>query len=256
MSDTILPFNVTAGISAAGGATFTGTISLNGQTFTNLVNSVNGYTGAIGAFPGNPGLTTGYAVYTYPDGVTTYNGNKNVYYHTLIYPQLARGPRVAKANRTYFVPFTMQKSTTIKTIRANAYNNATASNAYMSIYNADLTTGFPNTRLFCSASTTFATSYNATTITNVNTTVPAGFFYLAITFDSTPQVSAYSNNYIIPIWGAPAWSDGYQTRYCVADTSGFTAPSVIPSSGVTFAFVDYDTNNYMSVALEYGIVNS
>ena len=245
-----------AGGISASGATFSGTIILNGQTFTNVVSSVNGYTGIIGAFPGNPGLTTGYAVYTYPDGVTTYNANKNVYYHTLIYPVMARGPRVARANRTYFVPFNMQKTTTIKSIRASANNNATASNVFLSIYSADPTTGFPSTKLFSSASTAFATSYNTTTITNVNTTVPAGFFYLAATFDSTPQVSAYPNAYILPIWGAPAWNDGYQTRYCVADTSGFTAPSAVPTTGVTFAFVDYDTNNYMSVAIEYGIVNS
>jgi hypothetical protein len=57
------------GISAAGGMTLAGTVSLNGQTFTNVVSSVNGSTGAVTTYAG----TTGNIQFRYGSGVTANN---------------------------------------------------------------------------------------------------------------------------------------------------------------------------------------
>jgi hypothetical protein len=244
--------NFAGGISAAGGITLSGTIAFNGQTFTNVVQSVNGSTGAVGSVTSYPGISTGNAVYTYPNGVTTYNSGKQVFYQP-VYSIIDTGAFTVYANRTYFSLFNATKSTTIKTIQIVPSNTGVTGNCYLSIYDADPTTGYPRTRLWSSSSIAVGSGYTKTTATNVNYTVSAGNFYLAASFSSTPTMYGYQKTYSLPIWGSPDFTSGYRNYYPVADTNGFTAPSSIPLSGVTFAFVDYVSANYSGVRIEYAV---
>jgi hypothetical protein len=58
-----------AGGIGAAGATFTGIVNLNGQTFSNIVTSVNGATGALGTPIVPAGLTSAsVTVLTFPSG--------------------------------------------------------------------------------------------------------------------------------------------------------------------------------------------
>jgi hypothetical protein len=242
------------GVSGAGGITLSGTIAFNGQTFTNVVHSVNGNTGALGYISQVCGVTTGTPTYTYPDGVTTYNaGKQHFYFPTYMVSSDSSGFTV-RANRLYFSLFNVEKATTINTIRVVANNTGTTGNCYLAVYSADANTGLPKTKLWESSSLTVGSGYAKTQSTSINYTVPAGNFYIAATFSSTPTMYGWARAYMNYIWGAPDTTSGYRNYYPVADTNGFTLPSsVVATSGVTFAFVDYIAVNYHGVRIEYAI---
>jgi hypothetical protein len=235
------------GISAAG-ATFSGTISLNGQTFTNVVSSVNGNTGAVGAavFPiGVTGSST-IRVITYPDGVTSQRADRSQWHLPYNITLLDTAGFTVYANRTYFAPFMRAKSTTIKSIRFTCENTGITGNCYFSVWSADTNTGYPNTRLYVSASTAIASGYSYNTVTNSGglVTVPAGAFWIAVTYSSTPIVYSSHKNYMHSM-GSPDHTSGYRLYNPIVDTSGFTAPSSISAAGVTFAWVEYNPNTYI-----------
>ena len=248
---TVTEFN--AGITAAG-ATFTRPIYLSsGQGLTQAVSTLNGQTGDIGASWNNPGLTSAIN-YTNSAAATTFLTNQTNYYQST-YSVIDSGGFTTVANRTYFSLFNVPRSTTIKTIRMQSANTVTTGNCHFSVYSANTTTGLPETRLYSSASTAVGSGYNNTTVTNASglVTVPAGYFYIAVSFSSTPTVYGYQRTYSLPVWGSPDFSNGYRNYYPIADTSGFTAPSAIPSSGVTFGFVGFINVNYSGVRVEFAI---
>jgi len=239
------------GISAAG-ATFSGTVALNGQTFTNVVSSVNGYTGAVGGWMNAPGFTT--SAQTWTDG--TNNGAKTIYYLPTHYVSQADwGSYVVTANRTYFSLYNTNKPLTIKTIRALANNTTTTGNAYISVYSADPNTGLPSTRLYLSASLTVGSVYTGVSVTNSGglVTVPAGFYYVAVTFSSTPTMFAY-NRYRIPgIFGASSYSAGPFNTMPIADNNGYTAAAQFPASGVTLGYLEGSAGSYVGPVVEIAI---
>ena len=251
-----------AGISA-NGSTF-GSISAttsytfpNGQTASSIVTTMNGISGSVGAWCTNPGYTMNVAVFTYPNGVTAYNASKQNFYQPSTHYFTDASGFVPTANRLYFELFHTATPRTIKTIRYTCQNTGITGSYYITVYDADPSTGFPKTRLYSSASTVVGSGYSQNTINNSGglVTVPAGHFYIAVTFSSTPTVYANHKAYINLPYGSTDNSSGYKTSNAVADTNGFTAgPSSFPATGVTFGLVDYTTVSYIGVALEYSMV--
>jgi hypothetical protein len=212
-------------------------------------------TGTISSYSlagGNPGVTASIKVYTYPDGVTTSSSKTQYYQPTYSGGRDALGYTV-QANRTYFSLFYTPVSRTIKSIRMQTESTGSTGSAYVGIYSADSSTGLPKTRLYTSASTTVPTNYSQFTVSSVDTTVPAGWFYLAVSCSLTPRLYGYGKQYMSSVFGSAGNSDGYQNYFPVADTTGFTLPSSLPATGITLAFVDYSPANYVGVRLEYGV---
>ena len=211
MADTILPFNVTAGMA------YTSDTPI--------------------------GITGSLPVFTYPDGVTTYNSAKGTLYYDSKYVT-GGASKTVKANRTYFTVVQFPRNTNIKTIKIDCNNTVTTGNMYFSVWSIDNTTGYPSQRLYGSASVAVASGYAATSVTNAAglVSVAAGTYMFAMTFDSTPILFFGINAGEAP-YGVAARSSGYKINYVVADTAGYTLPTSITAAGVTFAGVDFDGSN-------------
>lgn len=228
------------GISAAG-ATLTGTIALNGQTFTNVVSSVNGMSGSIGVVMGPVGFTSGsYTVFTYPSGVTS-TGSKRPYYQSPFYGGRSTSTAAVVANRTYFILQSAPAGLSLTSLRFSGANTGITGNCYFSVWSTSPSTGLPDQRLYVSASTAVGSAYAFTSVTNASglVRVPGGLFYIAASFSSTPTVYVHPNDRSPHMFGGTDYSSGYNNYLPVADTSGFTAPTSITQSGTTFGFVDY-----------------
>ena len=211
MANTILPFNVTAGMA------YTSDTPI--------------------------GITGSLPVFTYPDGVTTYNSAKGTLYYDSKYVT-GGASKTVKANRTYFTVVQFPRNTNIKTIKIDCNNTVTTGNMYFSVWSIDNTTGYPSQRLYGSASVAVASGYAATSVTNAAglVSVAAGTYMFAMTFDSTPILFFGINAGEAP-YGVAARSSGYKINYVVADTAGYTLPTSITAAGVTFAGVDFDGSN-------------
>ena len=246
------------GISAAGGITLTGIISIGGQTFTNVTSTVNGLSGGVGTGMIHMGYTSGSVlVFTYPDGVTT-TANKTPLYQPYQTYQILNYNNTVTANRTYFTPHVAVRPINLKTLQFLAANTVTTGNCYFSVWSADPLTGFPRTRLYVSSSIAVASGYGTTSVTNASglVSVPAGPFYIAVSFSSTPTVYCMSMSYVPPLFGSGNMTSGYNMAIPAQDTNGYTAPSSITQSGTTFGFIDYSaTGNYrQGVFTEFGVV--
>ena len=240
------------GLSASNGMTLNGTMVLNGQTFTNLVQSLNGFTGTVGAWLNNPGFTT--AAQTWND--STSNGSKTIYYIPTTYINPGDwGSYVVKANRAYFTLFNTSKPLTIKTIRVLSNSTVTTGNAYISVYSVDPNTGLPSTQLYNSASLAVGSGYGGISVTNSGglVTVPAGFFYVSTVFSSTPTMFAFQRYKISQIYGASSYSAGTYNMMPLADYSGFTTAVQLPASGVTLGYLENTAGNYTGVVVEIAI---
>jgi hypothetical protein len=203
------------------------------------------------------GMTSGSVrVITYPDGVTT-SGSKTPYYQpALLTYQVFNPSFTAYANRTYFTLHHTPRSVSIKTLRFTGANTVTTGNCYFSVWSVDPVSGFPATRLYVSASTAVGSGYTYTSVTNASglVTVPSGLFYIAVSFDSTPTVYCMSMSYTLSAYGSGNMAGGYSMTTPVVDTSGFTAPSSITATGVTFSIIDYTSTYRTGVLTEFGIV--
>jgi hypothetical protein len=208
MADTILPFNVTAGMA---------------QTSDTPI-----------------GITGSLPVFTYPDGVTTYNSAKGTLYYDCKYIT-GTASKTMKANRTYFTVVQFPRNTKIKTLRISSLNTVTTGNMYFSVWSIDNTTGYPSQKLYGSASVAVGSGYATTSVTNATglVSVAAGTYMFAMTFDSTPTLYFGINAGEAP-YGVSERTSGYKINYVVADTAGYTLPTSITAAGVTFAGVDYD----------------
>jgi hypothetical protein len=238
----------------ASGITLTGPLFLSsGQGITTAVTTVNGVTGAIGAVS-IPGFTSATNVYTWPTGVTSFTAGKTPWYQPYWITLRDTSGFAVYPNRTYFMLHHTPRTIAIKAIRIAAANTVTTGNCFLSVYSADSNTGLPVNRLYSSPSIPVTAGYSYPIIQNTVSglvTVPAGYFYLAASFSSSPIIYTYHNQYGLSIYGASDVGSGYRNHYWVADTNGFTAPSVIPQSGVTFALVDYHPSSYTGVRIEY-----
>ena len=233
--------NAPGGISASGGATFAGTISLNGQTFTNVVSSVNGLTGIIGTLIAPIAVTGGnYTVFTFPNGVTA-TGSKRPYYQSPYYGGRATSTAAMVANRTYFMLHNTPRGVSLTTLRLSTASTGTTGNVYFSVWSVNTSSGVPDQRLYASASIAIPGSFNFASVTNSNglVRVPAGSFYIAASFSSTPTLYVHSSDRNIHVFGSQDYTSGYNFYLPAMDTNGFTAPSSITQSGTTFGFIDY-----------------
>ena len=230
-----------AGLSTSGGATLTGTIALNGQTFTNVVSSVNGLTGAIGVLIGPIAVTSGnYTVFTYPDGVTT-TGSKRPYYQSPYYGGRATSTAAMVANRTYFLLHNTPRGVSLTTLRLSTASTGVTGNVHFSVWSVNTSNGVPNQRLYVSNSIAIPSSFNFATVTNSNglVRVPSGSFYIAASFSSTPTIYTHTQDRSPHMFGSQDYTSGYNFYLPAMDTNGFTAPSSITQSGTTFGFIDY-----------------
>ena len=234
MADTILPFNVTAGISASG-----------------IVITMNGISGSVGGWVNAPGYTS--SINTFND--STSGGSKSIYYTSPMYKSQANyGSYTVKANRTYFTLFNTNAPLLVKTIRLITVNTVTTGTCYLSIYSANIGTGLPSTLLYNSASLTVSSGYGGASVTNSGglVTVPAGYFYLAATFSTTPIVFGYYRYTLDGIFGASSYSGGPFNMMPIADYSGYTLGS-LPASGVTLSYLENSAGNYVGPVLEFAI---
>jgi hypothetical protein len=224
----------------------------SGGGLTAYVSSFNGFTGSVGGWINNPGFTT--AAQTWND--STSNGSKTIYYLPTYYlAQADWGSYTVAANRAYFSLYNTNKSLTIKTIRALSNNTVTTGNAYISVYSSDINTGLPSTRLYNSGSIAVGSGYSGVSVTNAGglVTVPAGFFYISITFSSTPIMFGF-NRYRIPgIFGASSYSAGPYNIMPMADYSGFTTAAQLPISGVTLGYLENSAGTYVGPVVEFAI---
>ena len=247
-----------AGISAAGGITLNGVISTNGLTFNTLVTTVNGNTAGVGTAMIHMGYTSAAVrVFTYPDGVTTTSTKTPLYQPYQTYQTLNTAATVT-ANRTYFTPHVAARPISLKTLQFVTANTGVTGNCYFSVWSADPLTGFPNTRLYVSASTAIGSGYSAVQVTNAGglVSVPAGPFFIAVSFSSTPYIYCMSMLYCPPLFGSGNMTSGYNMAIPVIDTNGYTAPSSRTQSGTTFGFIDYTGGGgYRQGAfVEFGVV--
>lgn len=246
-----------SGICAAG-ATLSGTINLNGQTFTNIVQTVNGQTGAVGTAVAHRGYTSGSVrVFTYPDEATN-TGTKTPLYQPLQTFQVLGQAATMTANRTYFTPHTASRNINIKTIQFVTANTVTTGNCYISVWSAHPVTGFPDTRLYVSGSLAIGSGYSAVSVTNASglVSVPAGHFFIGVSFSSTPTIYCLSLNYCLPLFGSGNMTSGYNMAIPAIDTSGYTAPTSITQAGTTFGLIDYTSGGgyKQGVFAEFGVV--
>jgi len=240
-----------SGICASGG-TFSGNISAS-----NIVNSVNGYTGNVGGLISPVGMTSGsLRVYTYPDGVTTTTTKTPFYSPSNMTHPLYNNGFIAYPNRTYFTLHNVNRSTNIKTLKCTGQNTGITGNAYITVWSMDPITGYPSSRLYASTSLVVGSGYNTTSVTNAGglLTVPAGYFFIAFTFSLNPTVYGVSLYYTLSTYGSGSLTSGYNNSSPVLDTSGFTAPTSITQAGSTFAFIDYTPSYVAGILTEFGIV--
>ena len=201
------------------------------------------------------GITSASNLYaiTYPDGVTSNRSDRTAWYRSFVETIVDGAGRAVRANRTYFRIQNVNKDTAIKSVRITSANTGVTGNCYFSIWSCDPDSGFPNTRLYLSASTVVGSGYNTTTVTNASglVTVPSGKWWLAVTFSSTPTIYCGSAYYYQAAYlGAPDYYSGYRFQGAIADTSTYTVPSAIPASGVTFGFIEYTAGqNYFEGAI-------
>jgi len=229
------------GISASG-ATFAGTVSLNGQTFTNVVSSVNGLTGTLASLFAPAGLTSSHAIYTFPNGVTAYSASSTPYYTSAYWTSRSLATTTLTTNRTYFILHQAPRAISLKNIRIAANSPSVSMNLYLSVWSVNPLTGLPASRLYVSGGLTAnASTFNYVTVTNASglVSVPAGPFYLALTVGGALPTYAHSNDRGINLYGSDNYVTGYQNYAPVLDTNGFTAPSSITQAGTTFAFVNF-----------------
>lgn len=252
-----------AGVSAqnlnvVGGTTFNSNITLNGQTLASVVSLVNGRTADVGTAMIHMGYTSAAVrVFTYPDGVTT-TGSKTPLYQPYQTYQILNTAATLTANRTYFTPHVAVRPISLKTLQFVTANTGVTGNCYFSVWSADPLTGFPNTRLYVSASTAIGSGYSAVQVTNAGglVSVPAGPFFIAVSVSSTPYVYCMSMLYVPPLFGSGNMTSGYNMAIPVIDTNGFTAPSSRTQSGTTFGFIDYTEGGAyrQGVFVEFGVV--
>lgn len=200
------------------------------------------------------GITSASNLYaiTYPDGITSNRSDRTAWYRSFVETSIDGAGRAVRANRTYFRIQNVQKDTAIKSVRITSANTGVTGNCYFSIWSCDPDSGFPNTRLYLSASTVVGSGYNTTTVTNASglVTVPSGKWWLAVTFDSAPTIFCGSAYYYNAYLGAPDYYSGIRFQGAIADTSTYTVPSAIPASGVTFGFIEYTAGqNYFEGAI-------
>jgi len=228
------------GISAAGG-TFNGIITLNGQTFTNVVSSVNGLTANVSVLMAPIGITSGnYTVFTWPTGITS-TGSKRPFYQSPYYTGRASASSVMAANRTYFILHNATRDVSLTTLRLSTVNTGITGDVYFSVWSINSSNGLPNQRLYVSGALQIPSGFGYATVTNSSglVNVSAGLFYLAASFSSTPSIYSHNADRNIHIFGSGEYTSGYNNYLPVMQTSGFTAPSSITQSGATFGFIDY-----------------
>jgi len=232
---------------------FSGTISLNGQIFTNVVSSVNGLTANVSVLMAPIGITSGnYTVFTYPDGVTT-TGSKRPYYQSPYYGGRDAATRAMSANRTYFILHNAPRGVSLTSLRLSTAATGITGNVYFSVWSVNLSNGLPNQRLYVSSSTTVPSGYGFATVTNASglVAIPAGSFYIAASFSSAPTLYTHTGTKNIHVFGGTDYTSGYNNYLPVMHTNGFTAPSSITQSGATFGFIDYYPGNIPIPILEW-----
>lgn len=249
----------TAGISASGGVTFSGTISLNGQTLTNVVSSVNGITGSISSLRAPAGLTNSIGVFTYPNGVTSYSDTSTPYYSSPYHGARAVSTGNMVANRTYWVLQQTPRNVSIKNIRVSANSPGVTGNVYFSVWSVNPNNGLPATRLYSGPApgvTATASVFNYVTLTNASglVNVPAGPFYIAATFSTALPTHMHSTDRGLAIYGSANYVTGYMNYLPVLDSSGFTTPTSINQAGTTFGFIDYYPTSVTVPILEWNHV--
>lgn len=210
------------------------------------ISNLNGYTGSTGGGAGAPqwpvGQTSGsVTVITFPSGVTSF-GSKIPYYqpYQLTYPK-ANPTGLVSTNRVYFSLFNTARQISLHTLRITGANTGITGTCYFGIYNADPITGMPKTRLYSSGQVTVGSLYNYTSVSNASglITIDPGYFYIAVVFDNTPTLYSLSPAYLLSTFGSGNLSSGYQNMSPFADPGGFTLPASLPSTGITFGFIDY-----------------
>ena len=270
----------TAGLSAAGGITFNGTLtgvtatfnrlltasggfSAAGATFSgnisapNIVNSFNGLTGAVSGLRAPAGLTVAVNVFTFPNGVTAYSTGTVPFYSSPYYGARSVGTGNMVANRTYWVLQQAPRGITLKSIRVAANSPGTTGNVHFSVWTVDSSTGLPSTRLYVSSGATAnASTFNYVTVTNASglVGVSAGPFYLAATFSTALPTFLHSTTVGLANYGSVNYVTGYMNYLPVLDTNGFTAPTSTTQTGTTFGFIDYYPTSVTVPVIEWNHV--
>ena len=250
--------NAPSGLSASG-ATFSGTINLNGQTFRNVVSTINGSTGSIGADSIPVGLTsTAITCVSFPSGITSFTSKIPYYIPCQITNSPSSGTGKVLPNRVYFTLHNAPKQSTLHTIRFPSFSTGITGNCFIGVYDVDINSGFPKNLLYSSTSITVASGAGSTSVTNASglLTVPAGYFYIATIFNNTPSLYTLPSN-LRPSFGSGQWTAGYANYSIFSDPGGFTFPTSLPAAGVTLGYIDYVTGNTGSITglyTEYRIV--
>jgi hypothetical protein len=125
-------------------------------------------------------------------------------------------------------------------LRFLAFNTGITGSCHFGIYSVDSDAGLPKSLLYSSASTIVGSGFAATSVTNASglLTISPGYFYIAVVFNNTPTLYGL-NNAQLPIFGSNQYTAGYLNSSPFADMSGFTLPTSLPASGVTFGLIDY-----------------
>lgn len=196
---------------------------------------------------------TGIRVITYPDGVTSQRADRGQYFVSPFATLQDFSGFAVQPNRTYFAPYNVPKDTAIQSLRIMSANTAITGNCYFTVWSANPDNGYPQNRLYASASTVVGSGYNFTTVTNSAglVSVPAGNFWIAVTYSSNPTVYAQHKNQVLPFLGASDPMSGYKYIAPIVDATGFTAPTGITATGLTFALWEYTASTYAFPAYQW-----
>ena len=163
---------------------------------------------------------------------------------------------VVVANRIYFNCIYLSRKTTIRRIRCQSGNTVTTGNVIFGIYSNNNTTGFPDAKLYESASIAVGSGYTVNVVNNDSglITLQPGFYHLAAIFSSTPiMFGCNAGNINYSQYGSREHGGGYQNYVPWIDNGSYALPSSTSSS--TFYFHDAGiTGGTAPLRLDFGVI--
>jgi hypothetical protein len=129
-------------------------------------------------------------------------------------------------NTSYWIPFAVNRSTTITDLSINVSTAANGSSETVGIYNSNTTNLYPNTLLGSVSLATASTGLKTGTLATAITLTP-GIYWIALASSGAPTLTALAVGSLLPI--------AYSTTTAVTHfrNTGTTLPSTAPTTGYT-----------------------
>jgi hypothetical protein len=129
-------------------------------------------------------------------------------------------------NTSYWIPFAVNRRTTVSAISINVSTAGTSSSQNVGIYNLNTTNLYPNALLSSVTLDTSSTGLKTGTLATAITLTP-GIYWIALASSGTPTLTALAVGSLLPL--------AYSTTTAVTHyrNTGTTLPSTAPTTGYT-----------------------